>query len=315
MCFVRAFIYCLGCQVSFTCWARFVSLAAWVLAIAMASPVDAQSYTATLLHPTGSDTSFAARVSGGSQVGYAYGALTGGKHHALLWGGTAASVVDLHPVGFRASQALGVSGASQVGAGITTPDPGDFHALLWGGTAESVVDLHPAGFSSSQGYDVSGGSQVGTGSNSGVTHALLWNGTAASVVDLHPVGFSSSFAYGVSDGRQVGKGNGPTTGNSDHALLWNGTAASVIDLHPFLTGLGASFTASQAFGIADNGSIVGWATVGNSHYAVLWTLVPEPTSAALVLMVAAGLASSRRAIASRREFTIRRMPESKETQR
>jgi hypothetical protein len=145
----------------------------------------------------------------------------------------------------------------------------------------------------------------------------LWNGTAASVVDLHPVGFSSSFAYGVSGGRQVGKGNGPATGGSDHALLWNGTAAGVIDLHLFLTGMGSNFTSSQAFGIAENGTIVGWAAVGNSNYAVLWTPVPEPTSAALGLLTLPwlGLFSARRKLHANTTCctgTQRRGPQSKE---
>jgi hypothetical protein len=109
----------------------------------------------------------------------------------------------------------------------------------------------------------------------------LWNGTAASVVDLNPVGFYHSKAVGVSGASQVGYGVDPATGGAQHALLWNGTAASAIDLHPYLTGLGPAFVESYAQGIADNGTIVGWAQAGGVDYAVLWTPIPEPSAAAL----------------------------------
>jgi hypothetical protein len=46
--------------------------------------------------------------------------LTDGVHpdHALLWSGTAGSVVDLNPSGYGVSIAWGVSGSSQVGQAI-----------------------------------------------------------------------------------------------------------------------------------------------------------------------------------------------------
>jgi hypothetical protein len=209
-----------------------------------------------------------------------YGTIDGGAH-ALRWNGTAESVVDLHPVGFHTSYALDVSGASQVGYGFGLQN----HALLWNGTAESVVDLHPVGFDSSQALGVSGTRQVGWGSVGLQNHALLWNGTAESVVDLHPVGYEVSYGEGISDAGQVGQGSGPATGGWTHALLWRGTADSVIDLHTYLAGLGPSFYQSSAKGISDDGSIVGNASAIEhgfyKHYVVLWTPIPEPSTAAL----------------------------------
>ena len=66
-----------------------------------------------------------------------------GARHALLWHGTAASVIDLQPaVGFTHTDAVAVAGNLQVGSGDGAATAGNQHALLWSGTAASVVDLH-----------------------------------------------------------------------------------------------------------------------------------------------------------------------------
>jgi probable HAF family extracellular repeat protein len=203
-------------------------------------------------------------VSGASLVGSGEPFECGFCQHALLWNGTAESVVDLHPSGFRWSEARAVSGASQVGFGLG-PSANGFHALLWNGTAESVVDLHPTGYEWTQAFGVSGTSQVGSGVGpaTGAAHALLWNGTADSVVDLHPAGFATSEARGVSGASQVGAGGGPATGGSGHALLWRGTAASVVDLHP------AGFEYTQANAASGAIQVGVGATDGDDH-ALLW---------------------------------------------
>ena len=139
------------------------------------------------LNPDGFYNSWAVGTSGGEQVGY--GGL--GRHleyegsgpfHALVWRGSAASVVDLHPSGFFSSRALGTNGDEQVGWG-------DQHALLWRGTAPSVVDLHtflPPGFVISLASDIdTTGDIVGTawGPASGNRyHAFLWKRNASKPV-------------------------------------------------------------------------------------------------------------------------------------
>ena len=84
----------------------------------------------------------------------------GGSGHALLWSGTAASVIDLHPTGFVSSQGYGVASSQQVGAGqIQQGTSLITHALLWNGTANSAVDMQPtnlAGFDSSIAYATDG---------------------------------------------------------------------------------------------------------------------------------------------------------------
>jgi pimeloyl-ACP methyl ester carboxylesterase len=105
-------------------------------------------------------------TAGGQQVGF--GSINDGSiypSHALLWRGSAASVVDLHPGGFTRSMAFGTSGTQQVGLGENLVDWGVWvdHALLWSGTAASVVNLNPVGFVNSLATGISGAQQVGVG--------------------------------------------------------------------------------------------------------------------------------------------------------
>jgi hypothetical protein len=230
------------------------------------------------LHPAGFRASFAGGVFEDTQVGHGY--KIDGERHALLWHGTAESVVDLHPAGFTGSEVWGVSEGTQVGIGEMTV--GGFHALVWHGAPESVVDLHPAGYSGSFAEFSSGDSQVGFGFIDVEQHALLWHGTPESVVDLHPVGFDRSRVSGVSGNRQVGYAENLNRPGPDHAMLWTGTAESAVDLHLSLEGLGIEFRGSQATGIAENGDVVGWAADSSGrYYAVLWKLVPEPSTGVL----------------------------------
>ena len=220
-------------------------------------------------------TSFAFAVCGGQQVGYGDDLVTLDRH-ALLWHGSAVSVVDLHPHGFAQSAAFGTNGEEQVGSGVTVGGnigDGPFHALLWRGTAASVVDLHPRGFASSEALGISGEEQVGKGlvaggqNPIGPFHALLWRGTAASVVDLHPRGFASSEASSASGEEQVGRGTviGSALEGPYHALLWRGSAASVVDLHP------RGFYTSESHGTNGEEQVgSGVPAGGENEHALLW---------------------------------------------
>jgi len=227
----------------------------------------ALTYLAVDLNPSGIDYSQARAVGGGQQVGFGFGPATGGVEHALLWAGTAASVVDLNPAGFRSSRAWGVRGGYQGGYGVAAD--GHHHALLWAGTASSVVNLHPEGFSESElgAGGMSDGKQAGRGSGpqtGGQYHALLWFGTPESVVDLHPSGFDWSVAEGVSGNQQVGWGSGP---GGWHALLWSGRADTVVDLNP------AGFTESEARAVSQRRQ-VGYGkapSTGGQPHALLWS--------------------------------------------
>jgi hypothetical protein len=188
----------------------------------------------------------------------------------MLWGGTAASAIDLHPSsGFTESYGLAIFGDSQIGYGLPTGAPANQnHALLWTGTAQSVVDLNPLGFSRTDGYGITDGIQVGFGFggwSSGKSHALLWRGTADSVVDLHPSWAgddSGSSAFAAHGEFQVGN---VVVGSFVHPALWKGTAASAIDLNPM------GFEGGEALGVWGNIQ-VGHGRLANSSttHALAW---------------------------------------------
>jgi hypothetical protein len=249
------------------------------------------------LHPHGFRYTEAHGVSAGYQVGVGWGPATstpdfpGGADHALLWNGSAASVVDLHPSsGFFESAAIDVWHGQQVGFGPVGAGPlGPSHALLWAGSSESAIDLNPDWLTFSEAYAVSDGQQVGIGYGPGTDNAisaLLWSGSADSAIDLNPTGFLQSFAIDVSDGLQAGYGWNPATGSHNHALVWSGSAENVVDLHAFLP---PGLLRSEAYGIDSDGNIVGiaWGPATNfAEHALLWRPVSAevPESGTLTLV-------------------------------
>lgn len=169
------------------------------------------------------------------------------EDHALLWEGSAASMVDLHPAGFASSQATAAANARQVGYG--KPAGTDYnHALLWEGSAASVVDLHPAGFTESLagGLWEHDGYQVGTGwgpSTGQAFHALLWRGRPETVIDLHaflPAGYVASVASDIDENAHA-VGWATTASGDLHAVLWR----RLPDLHSIWLQGGSRFQGGQ----------------------------------------------------------------------
>jgi hypothetical protein len=160
-------------------------------------------------------------VSAGRQGGSGF---VGTSRHALLWFGTAASVVDLNPAPFTQSMVFGMDDLQAVGMGSGPSTGGEDHALLWtGNTAASFVDLHPSRFTRSAAASVRGGFQVGSANGpDNLNHAIVWSGTADSAVDLNaflPPGFVSAVASDVdTDGTVVGWA-GDANFNF-HAMMW-----------------------------------------------------------------------------------------------
>jgi hypothetical protein len=79
------------------------------------------------LHVSRFQQTVAQAVAAGRQVGWGSLSFEGAKH-ALLWNGTAQSVVDLHtflPPGFASSQAFGIDASGNVIGSA------DGHAILW----------------------------------------------------------------------------------------------------------------------------------------------------------------------------------------
>jgi len=233
------------------------------------SSISWAQYQAVLLHPSGFSFSEAYSGGAGQQVGHGIGPATGGNEHALLWAGSAGSLVDLNPSGFSYSSANGAFAGNQVGA-AGGPAIGNLpHAMLWSGTAASRVDLHPSGYDGSEARGIRGSQQVGNALLSAgvVSHAMVWTGSAASAVDLHPAGYDSSYALATDGLHQVGYAYGTSTGSFEHAILWSGTAGSAVDLTP-----STMFTtqASAVDGITQGGYGVGTVATNNEIHALLW---------------------------------------------
>jgi hypothetical protein len=179
------------------------------------SPID--------LNPAGSAYSETYAVRGGVQGGYAFSSATG-SIHAVLWHGTAASVVDLTPSTVSTAYTTGLGSNSEVGCG-TPVGLSVSHALLWHGTAASMIDLNPSGFTDSCARATQGKVQVGYGhiAGSGALHALLWNGKAKTAVDLQqylPGTFTSSEAYAIDKAGAILGSAYSTSKGSWHAVQW-----------------------------------------------------------------------------------------------
>ena len=222
------------------------------------------------LHPADFIVTGITGADGGRQVGGGFPTDQLNVSRALLWSGTAASVVQLNPQGYAQSYAVRVSGDQQVG--WATPDGASRpHAMLWRGSAASAVDLHPAGAAASFAYDTDGQRQAGWSATSITTgeHATVWSGSAASAVDLHPgPAFDASLIAAIAGNEQVGHGRFAADG-LNHALLWHDTPASAVDLHPG-TGFAETF-ATDTNGAAQVGYGLVAAVRPRFTHALLWT--------------------------------------------
>lgn len=235
----------------------FPRLAGLIAALSLFPTADA-SWTVTLLHPQGFQSSTVHAGYGSQQVGYGSGG--GSGKGALLWSGTHASAVDLTPAGASTAVLRGTNGIKQVGMAYIA---GAFNAGIWSGTAASFVNLTPAGMTPSAAYAIDGNQQVGRVTVGGNDHAALWTGTAASMVDLHPDGMSRSTAWAVGGGKQGGTAR-PTASSNDRAALWSGSAASHIDLHP------TGFAGSAVWGMSAVDQVGAVLTNDSKYRASLW---------------------------------------------
>lgn len=226
----------------------------------------AAQYIAIDLHSSAYAFTDGLGIGNGEQAGQSEASrLQPGVTHALLWRGSALSVIDLHPSGFDVSVAQATSGGVQAGWGNTTGAGAATHALKWLGSAGSAVDLHPSGFLSSMAFSIAGDQIVGAGFvRLDTPHALLWSSGGG--VDLHPSGFTTSFGRGTDGSQQVGSGANPNGGMGviSHALLWTGTAASAVDLHP-----STGFSTTGALAVS-GGQQVGEGFIGSNAHALLW---------------------------------------------
>ena len=232
------------------------------------------------LHPSGYYDSQARDVYNNYQVGVGttrvYSEIGYEEYdHALLWEGTAESVIDLHPKGFDYSYATSIYNNIQGGySAIYKQNPYEpdvqNHAMIWFGNSLHYVDLHLDNCYHTYVYDLDQSQQVGLGAiKYGPMVALLWTGSVDSCVNLHPEGYARSCANGVRNGIQVGSAS-VRVGEYDlypHAMLWEGTPESYVDLHFFLPS--GYYQESQATCIDINGNICGFAKKYDGRIIIL----------------------------------------------
>ena len=243
-----------------------------VVAQTPSSTTASQHYVMTDLNPVGATNSAATGMSAVQQVGSAGFPTAAGltETHAVLWSGSADSVVD-----------LGIGSISAVADGQQVGTANN-QAALWSGSAASLVNLNPDLWTQSVANGIATGQQVGiatrsvlcgekkgacSGGTSFSMHPFMWSGSAASAVDLTPfgIGFGAGNALDTDGLQQVGYGQqllGVNAFSGPFAVVWSGTAASAVNLNP------ANSIESQAKAVL-NGQQVGYAF--SPHRAVLWT--------------------------------------------
>lgn len=221
-------------------------------------------------------------TSGQEQVGY-YRAAPGQPLRAVMWRGTAQSVVNLHPAGAHDSAATSAIPGLQGGWARFGPIGARlYNAALWSGSAESFINLHPPGLLESQITGMVEGQQVGWASRPGGTsHAAMWHGSAASYIDMHPSWTTVSQILATCGSAQVGWANLGSLGGV-RAGIWFGTPESFINLGQYLPPVyGESVATCVAFD-GERYYVGGYAVgVAAGRRAFLWVGVPGPSTLAL----------------------------------
>lgn len=215
------------------------------------------------LAPSGFDSGINA-LNSRYQVGWG---VLGGTMHALVWQGTAESVVDLNPRGIAYSSATCVAGntiGGWLGVGSSRDMAQYSKPVIWRGSNHRMVALSTIGFGQVHGVSCDGSAvgqgagYLGDGSTQiGPPKAVLWPGNSSNVVVLHSNSFHYTIAWDVSGDVQVGQGQLADVTSNTVALAWFGSAASVVNLHSFLP---TGYKSSMATKIDEFGNILGTAS-------------------------------------------------------
>ena len=219
-------------------------------------------------------------------------------YRAAVWNG--ATATDLGTLGGSHSTANGINDSGQVVGWSEMSGDVTRHAFLW--NSGTLTDLGTLGGSWSYASAINSSGQVaGWANTSGDVNyrATVWNGTTATALGTLGGDYSSATAINGS-GQVVGWAQ--IAGNQQHAALWNGTTA--IDLNSFLDAStrNAGWVLTEAYGINDQGSIVGVTRnpFTGQQTAYVLAAVPEPETYAMLLagLGLIGVVSRRRSIKS-----------------
>jgi hypothetical protein len=183
------------------------------------------------LHPTGFSASYANRSRNGQQVGFGF---TSDPNIALLWTGTAESVVQLNNSETLSAVASDTDGQTQVGAARTILGGPLDNAYAWQGTPESGRSIHPPTLFGSAAFAIRDGAIVETGEDFGeMRTGVYWPSLNDQGQIVRPDGFDETFLYDLVLGYGFGEGYGSATGGPRHAMLFNlSNFSDTISLHP-----------------------------------------------------------------------------------
>ncbi len=226
----------------------------------------------------------------GGDTSEAYGVNIAGQvvgvsnYQAFLYNGT------MQPLGFllggNDSVARGINASGTiVGWSNTNGGPEQAFIIQSGGSMQGLGGL-PGGNGYSNAIAINaGGNVTGNALNSTDDYrAFLYNGTA--MQDLGTLaGFDYSWGIGVNDSSEVVGTVTQSTGPAQHAIV--DLAGTMYDLNNLVANLGG-WTLTEAEGVNDSGSIVGFGTIGGVQHGFLLTPTPEPST--LVLLGAAAVA-------------------------
>jgi probable HAF family extracellular repeat protein len=180
------------------------------------------------------------------------------------------TITDLLTLGGTNSQALAINDKGQI-VGFSDTSGGS-HAFLWD-AMNGMQDLGTLGEAGSQALAINDNGQIAgfleTFSNG--SHAFLWlpgdaYGLPAGLNDLGTLpGGTDSRALAINNLGQVA-GWAITSSPSTHAFYWDGVLHDLHDLGDPVEG------DSQAYGINDNGQVVGFGSVNGYDHAFLWDI-------------------------------------------
>ena len=146
---------------------------------------------------------------------------------ALMWSGSAASVIDMHPPGAGESTIRGMASTAQVGWGIFN---GQDRGLVWRGAPASCVDVHPPGAIYSHVLATNGEFHAGEVVYTVSSRAGLWVADSGSAfIDLQAVlesslgtqwRGSSASCVTVRDGLLVVGGRASRNNQPIDAIIW-----------------------------------------------------------------------------------------------
>ena len=222
-------------------------------------------------------------ISGSNIVGYYQQGL---MWHGFLYNGSTYTTLDdplavPTSVGNGGTWASGISGNNI--AGYYEDSSGISHGFIYNGSTYMTFD-DPLGVQGTAAFGIDGKNIVGSYEDSSSNeHGFLYNGSTYTTLD-DPLGVNISYAMGVSGKNIVGDYR--DSSDKYHGYLYNGSTYTTLD-DP-LVGTN-SLWGTQVCGISGN-NIVGYYTDSSGEYhGFIATIVPEPSTLALLGIGAVGL--------------------------